>query len=1103
MNRTGKGMKNRLIVMVLIGAMMLSGMPVSAAKSPEEESTVEPSSSEAFEETAEDSEVEQKAPETEEADGEEAEEETKTITEKESTIAPEKKSETATETESIYTECEETQTEEPTSDLEAESRTIASALMYASPESTNNMLTKYNLEGYAASCQVTGGGLLTADDNNYYIANTEREFLDALAKASSGNPIVIEITKDMELGNLELKDQGINIQGNYPPLLHPTLLKTGVSKLNLNVKNLTIFSKNGSAIKHCGITFNGAKNLIIRNIVFDELWEWDEATAGEYDLNDWDYITILRSDGIWIDHCTFYKAYDGVVDIKNPANPSNVTVSWCRFLPGSKDDTFFNEMMDYLDKNNMSYYSSFLSEGLTKEQIRQYAYGQKKTSLLGQNDNATDAVGIKLTLANNYYLDSMERLPRLRYGTVHEYNCVLDSQDLYDWRAQSEILKERIASNGAISTCDGHMLLENCYIKGIQNPLVSGNAQSRPGYINAVDSVYYIGDTDKTDELVPRNNNDDDYTGSREVLVTDPEEFLKALPYSDYVKYPAESLNRDIVPFTGAGQLTMSAQQWEKTKYDDGEIGSTEESGEEENSSTEENSSEESSSEESSSTEQSGIGESSSTEQSSDSTENSGIQIVGLNKRVYEYTGEKIIPEFDVYDGDRLLSPGVDYTVTYKNNKNPGTATIIVKGKGNYAADKKNEAKATFEIIAVSGGEQIVLADIKGAKISKLDDVFYNPDGTPYNPPIIELTLKNKTKVSYKYNDTKHTYEKEDGGEMDVTIAVSNNVNKGTASVLVSGVDDKGKPVSIKGKFKINPLDFHLNEDKMLVEATDAVYAINGAVPKTLKVTYNEKALIPGKDYTVKFTNNKKAQAQATVIVTGKGNYTNKVSKTYTVEKANMSDFKVAAVTAHDGIKQAGKIKATVVDQNGNALNAKQYQLEIYHVDENEGVKTKGALYGDAEPLAGGAYIFVRAVPKDTLNFKEGTATAEAEFKIGIDISKAKFTLKKGLVKPYTGSAITLEASDFDSEKVTIKVNGETKKLTMGTDYEIVPYAYANNVNKGTATAVIRGIGEYSGTKTIKFKITQKAIANIELRDALRSIWEQTKESIGKAEFLR
>lgn len=57
--------------------------------------------------------------------------------------------------------------------------------------------------------------------------------------------------------------------------------------------------------------------MIFRNLEFDELWEWDEATKGNYDKNDWDYVTIEgTSSKVWIDHCTFNKAYDGLVDVK-------------------------------------------------------------------------------------------------------------------------------------------------------------------------------------------------------------------------------------------------------------------------------------------------------------------------------------------------------------------------------------------------------------------------------------------------------------------------------------------------------------------------------------------------------------------------------------------------------------------------------------------------------------------------------------------------------------------------------------------------------------------------------------------------------------------
>lgn len=61
------------------------------------------------------------------------------------------------------------------------------------------------------------------------------------------------------------------------------------------------------------------------------------------------------SNGIWIDHCTFYKSYDGVIDVKNPAPENNVTIAWCEFLPGSEDNIFFDAMMDQLAADPQNY----------------------------------------------------------------------------------------------------------------------------------------------------------------------------------------------------------------------------------------------------------------------------------------------------------------------------------------------------------------------------------------------------------------------------------------------------------------------------------------------------------------------------------------------------------------------------------------------------------------------------------------------------------------------------------------------------------------------------------------------------------------------------
>ncbi|HIW81990.1 MAG TPA: hypothetical protein H9742_10840 [Candidatus Acetatifactor stercoripullorum] len=435
-------------------------------------------------------------------------------------------------------------------------------------------LKLYDMEGYAAAYGTSGGGLLKETNDNYYKTGSAVEFLDALLKIQeTGKNSVIELTADINLGCNEVEnfafysDSKLLTAYSAQPLTHPALIESGVSKLNFDgMANLTIFSRNGSSIKHANITMKNSENIIIRNIKFDELWEWDEATEGDYDRNDWDYMTIDQScDGIWIDHCTFYKAYDGVIDVKNPSPVANVTISWCEFLPGSEGNVFFDVMMDdiFAHPENYPTYQHMLDEGMTKDQVYMYAYGQKKTHLLGQSDDAVNAAGIRVTLANNYYKDSMDRMPRLRYGYSHVYNCIMDAQELLDVRESitNQEIAAKIVSNGAASTCGAQVLLENCYINGIQNALNSGNGSSPSGYINAINSVYYMDGV--LTALEPKCNT----TGDTRVLVTDADKFITELPYSDYKLYDAQQLAGIIIPRAGAGKLNLTVLQWEKVSY--------------------------------------------------------------------------------------------------------------------------------------------------------------------------------------------------------------------------------------------------------------------------------------------------------------------------------------------------------------------------------------------------------------------------------------------------------------------------------------------------------------------------------------------------------
>ncbi len=60
------------------------------------------------------------------------------------------------------------------------------------------------------------------------------------------------------------------------------------------------------------------------------------------------------------------------------------------------------------------------------------------------------------------------------------------------------------------------------------------------------------------------------------------------------------------------------------------------------------------------------------------------------------YTGSDLTPQLTVKDGDKTLTLDTDYTVSYANNREIGTATATITGIGNY----KGTAKVSFNIIS-------------------------------------------------------------------------------------------------------------------------------------------------------------------------------------------------------------------------------------------------------------------------------------------------------------------------------------------------------------------------------------------------------------------
>lgn len=372
-------------------------------------------------------------------------------------------------------------------------------LTWASTGNLPSGVALYDVDGYAAlGTPVTGGGVISEDDPAYRKVYTPAQFIAAVdeAKRTLAAPVkVIEIMNDLNLGTLE---SGVPIVGSYraqstQAQLHPVLKLTGVSMIDIKtVDNLTIFSRNGATIRHAEWNVKDANNIIIRNLKFDELWEWDELTKGDYDKNDWDYITLgdgTAANKVWIDHCTFYKSYDGIVDVKGGS--SGVTISWTQILPGDgSNGAFMKAQMDYLEanKSTMVMYGKLRDGGLSQDQISQVASTIKKGHLIGSTAKDSKNTSLQVTLHHNYYQDLQDRMPRLRGGDVQVFNLLADSSNARTVKAwldpimtgNSNLVKDfsgtgsyhfGITSNGTISTEDGVIEVANSLYSGVLTPL--------------------------------------------------------------------------------------------------------------------------------------------------------------------------------------------------------------------------------------------------------------------------------------------------------------------------------------------------------------------------------------------------------------------------------------------------------------------------------------------------------------------------------------------------------------------------------------------------------------------------------------------------------
>ena len=387
------------------------------------------------------------------------------------------------------------------------------------------------------------------------------------------------------------------------------------------------------------------------------------------------------------------------------------------------------------------------------------------------------------------------------------------------------------------------------------------------------------------------------------------------------------------------------------------------------------------------------------------------------------------------------LQIGTDFTASYSNNINAGTANVTITGIGRY----EGTIKRTFRIIKAPPYFKFESNIVTKTNI---DDPFTN-----------KLTIRTDGTVSYNSGNT--AVATVDSASGEVTIK-----GIGTTTITVTATYGNNY-LAGSAQYTLRVIEGRTDISQCSAKLDKTVFTYNGSEQKpSATVTYQGKTLQQGTDYTLDYSNNVNV-GEATATVTGAGKYMGSVTLKFKINQAAPT-LKFASTSMQKTTLDA-PFTNTLTKKTDGTITFKSSDAGVATVDETSGeVTIKGI---------GTTTITVTATAGT--NYKAGSASYTLEVVNGIiDIADCDFALNPASYT-YNGSA----------RKPAVTVTYQGKELAAGTDYNV---AYSKNENAGTASVTVTGINGYTGNKVLTFKINK---ANPTLKFASTAV---TKNDLDK-----
>ena len=231
----------------------------------------------------------------------------------------------------------------------------------------------------------------------------------------------------------------------------------------------------------------------------------------------------------------------------------------------------------------------------------------------------------------------------------------------------------------------------------------------------------------------------------------------------------------------------------------------------------------------------------------------------------YTYDGTEKKPAVTVKDGEKTLTQGTDYNVSYSNNVNAGenTATVTVTDidGGDYNVSGTKKFSIAKRPVTLTSGSKT--RDYNESALTN-DEV----EGKNANGLTVETGWVTGQGASYTFTGTQTN--------------VGSTPNAFTYTLNSGTIESNYKITKTEGTLTVTAQ----NISSATVSINPDSYFYDGTEKKpTVTVVLGGKTLVKDTDYEVSFSNNTEA-GSATVTVTGKGNYTGTALGSFTITSA-------------------------------------------------------------------------------------------------------------------------------------------------------------------------------------------------------------------------